>query len=518
MAMQVKPRRDALLVAILFLIATNISVFAVARLSATEILREYQSKIEIVAKTAALMTDGDLHNVLVFPDQKGSPEYRGIQAPYKQLLQANPEIAYIYTAIMNHNNVYLVVDTKQPRVKNDTRINVDTRTETAEIRELYTDVTPKFLESLRTGKVLIEDDVQSDDWGNFISGYAPFYDGAGTQVGVVGVDFDAKDFVDHINSIWIIFANGCLISLLLTMMIYIIALDLRRKQLARRALRDGFNYEMKDHTKTIAVTSDTIYGEASTIAVVIDETAKFAGEAMGNVFGTASRVKSVAETSEVMVKSLGDLRGIMDQYRLEIASAAEQVKNAQEMATKLVSANNQVNDMMAEIPKITGKINLLALNATIESARAGEAGKGFAVVANEVKMLAGQTYDVTKGISGCLEEGKVAAQQTINLVGGMASIVHQAQTMVEGTSRIIDEHSDMLKAVNDDIQEVSHLTKTMENSIQELKTKSDGTGDIFRHLEAGVRDLSDMNKNLNRRVSQFLDDFVEKHRGSGGKT
>lgn len=510
--MQIRPRRDALLAAVVFLLFTDFSVFIVAKSAAETLLAEYQSKILVVAKTAAILTNADLHKTLTMTSQKNSSAYLEVQEPYRKILQVNPKIAYIYTAVYREGRAYFVIDTQQPRTENASVEYGGTRDDTAKVMELYDDASPDFLESLQNGKVMVDPTVYADKWGSFISGYAPFFDSDGKQVGSVGVDFDAADYVATINSIWVVFAYGCLISFALTVIIYLEIVDFRRKQLTRRELRDGFNYEMKGHTKLISDTSKNMYKDAAWIADIIEDTAAFAKNAMTNIYGTASRAQSVASASGEMVQSLDRLKSVISKYKSELDHTHDEIISAQNVASRLVTANDHVNAMMEEIPKITGKINLLALNATIEAARAGEAGKGFSVVANEVKILAGQTNDVTKNIAQYLEEGKTAAGQAGSLVAGATAIVEQAQSVVEATSSFMDEHGDLLSAINMDIKEVSSLVDTMEKSIEAFRQKSSGNEREIQRLEDGALNLSDMNQKLNRRVSKFLEDFEAKHR------
>lgn len=511
--MQISPKRDAVIVALLFLISANISVFSVAKSATQQMLRQYQGMVQIVAKSAAVMTDGEVHKTITRPEHKHNAAYRDIQKRYIELLEANSQVAYIYTVILKEDKPYFIIDTKQSRFQSAEGSKEDT----ANVMELYDDIAAYCLKALHQGVVTVEDKPYADKWGSFFSSYAPFYDASGKLVGVVGVDFDAADYKHHIHELWMMFANGSLISLLLSLVVYIVVLDFRRKQFRRRNIRDSFNYEMKEYTNKLSETSGYIHSETEKIADVVEETSKFASLAMSNIYGTSNRTQSLAVASKSMAQSMVELRNLIEKYRHEINTASEQVRSAQQVAENLVAANGQVHQMMEEIPKITGKINLLALNATIESARAGDAGKGFSVVANEVKVLAGQTYDVTKNVSSYLKEGKGAADRTIEFFTGMASIVEQAQNMVEGASHIISEHSELVTAVDQDIQGVSDLVKSMENSLLELKNKAAGTEEEMNLLENNIQTLSGMNQNLSHRVGEFLDDFEEKFRKTGGK-
>ena len=77
----------------------------------------YQSKILVAAKSAAIMTNADLHKTLTMASQKNSPAYLEVQAPYRKILQANPKIAYIYTSVLRDGRAYFVIDTQQPRTE-----------------------------------------------------------------------------------------------------------------------------------------------------------------------------------------------------------------------------------------------------------------------------------------------------------------------------------------------------------------------------------------------------------------
>lgn len=510
--MQISPKRDAFIVALLFLIVSNSSVLAVANYSSNEIFYGLQNKVAMMARTAALMTNGDIHKTLVRPEQKGSKEYLAVQEPYRLMLDANPEIAYIYTSVLKDDKAHFVIDTVQPRTVSASKEFGGDRDDTAGVMEPYDDASIFYMKSLHEKKVLSDDKVYTDKWGSFFSGYAPFYDSLGNFVGSVGVDFKADNYLKVRESIWFMYGNACFVAFLLSLAVFMAVFDARKKQLHRRFVRDEFDNEILEHTQLITKTSEEMHKDSIIISDIIEGTTRFAEKTMSDIYGTASRAESVAAASHEMVQSLDGLRTMIEKYNLEIASASEQVGNAQEIASKLIAANEEVNRMMNEIPKITGKINLLALNATIEAARAGDAGKGFSVVANEVKLLAGQTNEVTKGIAEYLAEGQAAATRADKLVNGMAAIVRQAQSVIEATSSTVLEHSDLLRAVNEDIQEVSNLSKTMENSIETFRNKSTGNEAEVHRLEDGAFKLSEMNKWLSGRVASFLDDFEAKHR------
>ncbi len=151
---------------------------------------------------------------------------------------------------------------------------------------------------------------------------------------------------------------------------------------------------------------------------------------------TADIDKLFSEIHEVR-GALLDLNARCEQHRNDMEAASQRVAMALQKSDELAEINQKVSNALNLIPKITSKINLVALNATIEAARAGDAGKGFAVVASEVKLLAGQTYDVTKNIGAYIGEGNTTADQTFDLMKGMIDVVHTAKSVIESTMRTV---------------------------------------------------------------------------------
>jgi len=64
---------------------------------------------------------------------------------------------------------------------------IDRREELAKIDDPYDDYDEKILDAF-DGKIASSDDFYTDDWGTFLSGYAPIKDEDGTILGVLGVD------------------------------------------------------------------------------------------------------------------------------------------------------------------------------------------------------------------------------------------------------------------------------------------------------------------------------------------
>jgi methyl-accepting chemotaxis protein len=508
--MKIKPRRDALLVAVFFLLFSNLAVFIVTKLSADNLFHEYSHKITLAAKIASSFTNPDLHQSITEPSHKDGEAYLRILSVYKRILKTEPNIAYIHSTILRDGKVYFIVDSGQPNTSDPSEEYGGVRDDTAAVMEEYDDATPAMIKSLAEGLVTSDDQVYQDKWGSFISGYAPIYDKNGHQIGSVGVDFMAEDYIRAVEHQVRAFAIGSFILLILSAAVYFFIYDFRKAQLARKEIRDDFNHEIVEHTSVTSEASEKMFSETAVISEIIQETSAFASNALNSVYGTGSRIQSVALATGEMIRSQNDLKATIEKNYLELNEADQIISNSKNVADRMSEANDKVYQLMQEIPKITGKINLLALNATIEAARAGEAGKGFSVVASEVKSLAKQTYNITKDISNQLKEGKEATDQATFLITELSSLFVKSKSALSSASSHIDSNGDLLGGINEDVNEISSQVKLMEISLNELNKKSEVNERELKWLEFSTKQLSDMNAELNIKVAALLDGFLEK--------
>ena len=109
-----------------------------------------------------------------------------MQLPYRQLLAAHHDLAYIYTIIEQNQKFYFIIDTQvtHPGEKDDT----------AEIMEEYTDISIEAVKALQTKMEQVGQKPYTDKWGTFLSGYAPIYNSAKQLIGVVGVDIRMENY------------------------------------------------------------------------------------------------------------------------------------------------------------------------------------------------------------------------------------------------------------------------------------------------------------------------------------
>jgi signal transduction histidine kinase/CheY-like chemotaxis protein len=131
--------------------------------------------------------DGDLHRTLTSPRQMGTPEHLKALAPMVAFHRANPNLYYVYTAVLHENRIHIVLGTDylQPNPKDNQPVDP--------IMTPYDGVDVEFERALREGVDLANAQPVTDAQGTFLSAFAPFYDREGRRVGVVGLDLELTD-------------------------------------------------------------------------------------------------------------------------------------------------------------------------------------------------------------------------------------------------------------------------------------------------------------------------------------
>ena len=130
----------------------------------------------------ALQVDAQAHTRLVKPSDEGSPDYMNIKHTLQKIRKNGSGIRYVYTMRkLDNEQIIFVVDA-------ETNL-----TNMSHLGDVYSNATPELLASFeKPYKVHVEKTYSSDEWGTWLSSYAPIITKEGRLDGIVGMDISAK--------------------------------------------------------------------------------------------------------------------------------------------------------------------------------------------------------------------------------------------------------------------------------------------------------------------------------------
>lgn len=525
--------RDAFIAAFIVLAVSGITGYVVYHSAADGLKREVQSNLQSIANTASGLLDGDAHEQVTQPEQKGSDLYEKARAPFYALLRANPNIAFIYTVIPKEGKIFFILDSKiiKPGEEDDT----------SGVMEEYGDATDMMKRALEERKPLVEEESYTDEWGTFLSAYSPIYNSRHEFLGVVGADIRLTDYMARLAKIHQALAIGMIIALLASIAVGICVWIMRRaalaadaknreqqeqmaamekariaeqerdREIAERQKREAMNAMAESFEDSVKGVVSQVASSAGQIEQGIEGVTHIASDtrtrstSVADASGESAHISSqVAAAAEELTASVKEI-SMQTQKSSQIASeASSTAQSAQSIIHSLAEKSAKVGHIIDIITNIAQQINLLALNATIESARAGEAGKGFAVVASEVKNLAGQVARATDEIVQQIIEMQAAAGMSVETVNKIQTIIEEVSNSTTAVAAAVEEQSAVTNEIAHNIAKASQSAQQISAEIRSVQDGADRTGDTARDVLESARNLGMQSGMLKQKVDEFL--------------
>jgi HAMP domain-containing protein len=156
------------------------------------------------AQAAASGIDGEAHTALFESGEIDDAAYTTIADYLRIIKKTNPQASGVYTYLQlpdKPDQVQIVVSAALPPGSTAEPVSVSERAGECLVPSYarpalgqdYTDISPTMINGTRVAGA--ESELWEDDWGVWLSGYAPILNSRGESVGAVGVDMCASDVI-----------------------------------------------------------------------------------------------------------------------------------------------------------------------------------------------------------------------------------------------------------------------------------------------------------------------------------
>ena len=414
-----------------------------------------------LAQTVAPQVDGDLHRSFTSRAREGTPDHLRALVPLINTHRAALDIVDVYTGVMIDGRIYWVLDSRfgSPVSEEDGAADP--------IMTECKDADPVLRQVFATHAPAADNEPRRDEQHAYMSAFAPFFDRAGTFIGVVGLDM-VLDAVDaRMASIRSAFAAALAAVAVLSLIAGAVALHLRqigadivkKLRLARaQAESNAAEAQAAGRAKTsfLAMMSHEIRTPMNGILGVADllrgmspdpqqrkllDILAASGESLLRIINDILDFSKIeAERLELRSRPF-ELRGLLEEleHLLGPQAHAKQVRLIVETADDLPAAVDGDRQRLAQVlmnlgtnaVKFTDRGEVRLGVRLLESAR-GRARLAFAVrdtgIGIEPEALAHlftpfvQLADAARHRGGGTGLGLVIAQKLVNLMGGSISV------------------------------------------------------------------------------------------------
>jgi methyl-accepting chemotaxis protein len=535
----------------LVVLATTLYVNVESRL-----YTDIRTRIRDTAAVAALAVNADEHARLVTPEDETTPAYKHLKAILQSIRGQSTDVRFVYTMRQGADKkVMFVVDAEE------------SEKDMSHVGDVYDDAPKSLQEKIGTlSAPFVEEEPYTDQWGTFLSAYAPLRAADGKLEGLLGIDISMDKVNKTMHRFLLLIILTCLV-IMIPILIFgwvlggmcsrpIRNLILKSEEVATGDLKVVFDEGRKDEIGSLArgmdemvsslrLTFEDISKGVQTLVSSSSELSAISSQMSSGAQNTAMRTSAVANASEEMsakvtsvavgvdqtttnlitvATSTDEMTSTIDEIahnsekaRLITGDAVIQAEEVSGLIRDLGAAAQEIGMVTETITSISSQTNLLALNATIEAARAGSSGKGFAVVAGEIKELAQQTAKATEDIKvkiAGIQEATAGSIKDIariskvikevsDIVSTIAAAIEEQSVVTRNIARNITQASEGVREAND---QVSQTTMVIQDVTREMAGLSNASGEMMdasSHVQANAVELKKLAEVLQSLMGRF---------------
>ncbi len=492
------------------------------------LMNQIRSELMNISVSAATFIDPEEHRLLV-PGSDDNP----IVSLYNEKLGHIMETsgcAYLYTLVRDGDSLYYVLDGSYESLIGDEADSSET------INKAF------------QGEIITTPDAYTDEFGTFITGYAPIMDANGEIVAVMASDRDISYIkqlslallyrmilIAVIGTILSIFA-GYLYSRRMGTSISHIYADV--KEIAdqdgdlttRISIQSGDEIEalgnevnrlfeklcnmiatIKTDTVEISHCIDSVVAASQENTASITEMANLSDQIAGNI---SSHVTNIHDSMDAMnafsveleqvVSNMKRIGHSSDESRILSGKGTETLADLKSANDKtittttaiasqvkaLTAGSSEIGNIISTITEIADQTNLLSLNATIEAARAGDAGKGFAVVAEEIRKLADQSSTAANNIANLIQQIQSEITHVNDSVLQIETSTASQTSAVNRTESVFGDIKSSIQSITENLDEANQRISLLDQHKEKVTQNCKVITDSFLETSEDVQNIS----------------------------
>ena len=144
------------------------------------LMDEFRAKMRATVAVAAMSIDGDRHSLIRGQGDENTEHYKILKSRLQRILKDVPDLRFVYTFREAADGKFVFV------------VDAEEQTGTlSHVGEVYESPTESMRQALSTRKIVVEEKVSQDKWGEWLSAFAPVYRADGTFDAMLGVDVGA---------------------------------------------------------------------------------------------------------------------------------------------------------------------------------------------------------------------------------------------------------------------------------------------------------------------------------------
>ena len=309
----------AIAFAVLAVVSSAIVATAIYVSVRSRLYEDIRSHLRDAVSIGALHVDGDAHALLTDPAHEESSAYLDLKRTFQEIRDAGTDFRFVYSLRSVEGKIYFIVDAEE------------SEEDVSHLGDEYTDASPALVEAIGTlSEPFVDEEFYTDQWGTWLSGYAPIYKADGNVDAVLAIDIAASNVTAYQNQI----LSSALVIFAVTTLVMGIAGWFLGRQLAapilsliegaRRVAAGDLEYQVQvktqDETAVLAEAfnamgaqlRDLVSGLESRVAERTQEV-----EQRSNYLSASAEVSRVATTilePDVLIRRVVDL--IRDSFKL----------------------------------------------------------------------------------------------------------------------------------------------------------------------------------------------------------